>query len=507
MEPNIKRRTLLGGLLAGGLLQGCGGGGGTGAPGSTPVIVAPDAPELPDNPLAQDGPGVAKVPVSSRPVPSLAALDGQPLYIAHRGAAAMYPEESYTAYDNCIRDGQLLLECDVYSLADDTTVVIHDETIDRTMVGSGRVASFTKSNWKNLLIDADDWHGSHFGNRLASVQFAAWVKRYKGLGVLIPEDKDQRSMSSMLAIFAAEGVRKDQVLVQCFAMSSVQKAMAAGYNACLLVYSGGPEAAVAAGVKWAGISYVIPDTDMRAWVQSGINVLVWTPARRFERDAKLALGVKGFYCDDPIYMSGNAPLYTTDKFDTATWVPGMLPNSGELNSAIRGKFMDGGYWGYEGVSNAYEGCLQGYLCPIKSQAEPTSYSVELNIRFGAVLNNDLSRWASVFIGTDDQRFVDKDEGCNGYHFLFRRNGTVEILRKTAGQLARQIAVRTGQAFNEGDESRFRIQVDGPTIKVSRLASDGAEAYSATVKDSTYRGAYLSLGRNGLACAFRRITIL
>lgn len=506
MEPNNKRRALLGGLLASGFLQGCGGGGGTSAPGSIPVVV-PNVPDLPDNPLAQDGPGIQAAPASSRPVPSLASLNGQTLYIAHRGAAAMYPEETYTAYDNCIRDGQLYLECDVHSLADNTTVVIHDETVDRTTAGTGTVASFTRSDWKNLLTDADTWHGSHFGNRLSSVRFAAWVKRYKGLGLLVPEDKDQRSMGAMLDILAAEGVPKDQVLLQCFGLAPLQKAISAGYNACALVNSGGPQAALAAGAKWAGIPVAMSDADTRAWVQSGINVLVWTPARRFERDAKLALGVKGFFSDDPVYLSGNTPLYTTDRFDTATWVPGMLPNSGELNSTVRGKFMEGGYWGYEGVGNGYEGCLQGYLCPIKSQAEPTSYSVELNIKFGVVLNNDLSRWASVFIGVDDQRFVDRDEGCAGYHFLFRRNGSVEIFRKGPGQRASQIAVRTGQAFNEGEESRFRIQVDGATIKVSRLASDGAEAYSATVKDQTYRGAYLSLGRNGLAAAFRRVAVL
>jgi hypothetical protein len=248
------------------------------------------------------------------------------------------------------------------------------------------------------------------------------------------------------------------------------------------------------------------DADTRAWVASGIKVLVWTVNRRFERDAKLALGVRGFFSDDPAYLGGNAPLYTTDRFDSATWMPGMLANSGELNSVARGKFMDGSYWGYDDTNIAYEGCLQGYLCPIKGQKEAVEFTIELSIRFGAVLNGDLTRWASAFIGTDDQRFIDSNEGAAGYHFLFRRNGAIEIFKKVPGLRAAPLAAQSGQGFGEGEDGRFRIRIDATSLKVSRLANDGSEAYSAVASDKTYRGAYLNLGRNGMACAFRRISV-
>jgi glycerophosphoryl diester phosphodiesterase len=500
MEPNEKRRKLLGTLFAGGLIQGCGGGAG-GAPTSVPDVIVPSAPP------PTDGPGVQPVPVSSRPIPSLATLDGQPLYIAHRGAAALYPEETYTAYDGCVRDGQLLLEGDVNSLADGALVLMHDETVDRTTPETGTVASFTLPRWKDLRIDADTWHGSHFGNRLAAVQFADWVTRYKGNTILMPEDKDQKSMAGMLAVLAAQGVRKDQVLLQSFGLAPLQRAIAAGYNACALVTSGGPQAAVAAGANWAGIPLVLTAAETQAWVASGINVLVWTVNRRLDRDAKLALGVKGFFSDDPVYLSANAPFFTTDRFDSATWVPGMLPNSGELSGPARGKFMEGGYWGYDVTTIPYLGCLQGYLCPIKGEAQPKSYSIELSIRFGAVANNDTSRWASVFIGTDDRQFIDSDEGAAGYHFLFRKNGSVEIFKKVPSKVASLLVAKGGIAFVDGEEGRFRIRVNGPSVTVSRLNGDGTDMYAATVADQTYRGAHLSLGRNGLACAFRKLVVI
>lgn len=506
MKPNTKRRALIGGLAVGGILQGCGGGGAAGSNSTGSGDSGGSVPSVPSGPLAEDGPGVQAAPVSTALPPSLSALGSQTLYIAHRGAAAMYPEETYTAYDACVRSGQLCLEGDVRTLSDGTTVMMHDDTVDRTTSGTGTVASYTASTWNALRIDADTWHGSHFGNQLAAVQFTAWVKRYKATSMLVPEDKDLLSMASMLSILGSEKVPKDRVLIQCFGLAPLQQAIAAGYNTCFLVTSGGPADAVAAGVNWAGISVAMSNADTLAWVASGIKVLVWTVDRRTERDAKLALGVKGFFSDDPIYVSGNAPLYTTDRFDTATWVPGMLGNSGELSSAARGKFMDGGYWGYDDTSTAYEGCLQGYLCPIKGQNEALAFTVELNIRFGAVTNGDMTRWSSVFIGTDDQRFIDSNETAAGYHFLFRRNGSVEIFKKAVGLRSTQLALKSGPGFAEGDEARFRIQVDATTLRVSRLDDNGNEVYSATVADKDYRGAYLNLGRNGLACAFRRIAV-
>lgn len=502
MKPNTKRRNLLGGMLAGGLLQGCGGGGASAGAGPADVPIA----GAPDIPPPQDGPGVQAVPASGLPIPSLLALDGRPLYIAHRGAAALYPEETYTAYDGCVRDGQLFLEGDVFTLSDGTTVVMHDETVDRTTGESGPVAAYTRAKWNNLRVDADNWHRSRYGNRLAAVQFTAWVNRYKQSSLLVPEDKDGRSMSAMLATLASEGVPKHQVLIQSFRLSALQQARDAGYSTCALVTAGGPQPALAVGATWGGIPVIMSAAETRAWTESGINVLVWTVNRRYQRDAKLQLGVKGFFSDDPVYLGGNLPLFTTDRFEAATWMPGMLPNSGELISAVRGKFMEGGYWGYDETTTPYQGCLQGYLCPIKGQARPTSYSVELNIRFGAIANSDPTRWASVYIGTDDREFIDSDEECAGYQFLFRRNGSVEIFKKVPGKSGTLLSAKSGPSLSEGEEARFRIRVEGASLSVSRLAADGSESYGSKTTDETYRGAYISLGRNGLACAFRRVVV-
>jgi len=58
---------------------------------------------------------------------------------AHRGASAQAPENTLPAFALAAEQGADGVELDVQMSADGELVVIHDETIDRTSTGSGRV--------------------------------------------------------------------------------------------------------------------------------------------------------------------------------------------------------------------------------------------------------------------------------------------------------------------------------------------------------------------------------
>jgi glycerophosphoryl diester phosphodiesterase len=60
-------------------------------------------------------------------------------WAAHRGGAALWPENSLLAFRNAIAGGTDLLELDVRLAGDGEVVVIHDATVDRTTDGRGRV--------------------------------------------------------------------------------------------------------------------------------------------------------------------------------------------------------------------------------------------------------------------------------------------------------------------------------------------------------------------------------
>ena len=64
------------------------------------------------------------------------ALDGGPvLNIAHRGAAARAPENTFAAYDLALEHGADYIEQDVRMTKDGVLVVFHDETLGRAARG------------------------------------------------------------------------------------------------------------------------------------------------------------------------------------------------------------------------------------------------------------------------------------------------------------------------------------------------------------------------------------
>jgi len=75
---------------------------------------------------------------------------GQPLVIAHRGGAGLWPENTLYSFQRAAATGVDILETDMHSTADGALVLIHDPTVDRTTNGSGRVNHLTLNQLKAL---------------------------------------------------------------------------------------------------------------------------------------------------------------------------------------------------------------------------------------------------------------------------------------------------------------------------------------------------------------------
>jgi glycerophosphoryl diester phosphodiesterase len=59
--------------------------------------------------------------------------------IAHRGASALYPENTLLAFERAIAQGVDMIELDVRLTRDGALVVVHDAALDRTTSGAGLV--------------------------------------------------------------------------------------------------------------------------------------------------------------------------------------------------------------------------------------------------------------------------------------------------------------------------------------------------------------------------------
>jgi glycerophosphoryl diester phosphodiesterase len=83
-----------------------------------------------------------------------------PLWLAHRGAGKLAPENTLAAFRMGAGFGFRAFECDVKLSRDGQTFLLHDDTLDRTTNGQGSPA---EQDWAQMeRLDAGSWHSPPF---------------------------------------------------------------------------------------------------------------------------------------------------------------------------------------------------------------------------------------------------------------------------------------------------------------------------------------------------------
>ncbi len=95
-----------------------------------------------------------------------------PLWIAHRGAGKLAPENTLAAFRLGASHGYRAFECDVKLSADGVPFLLHDATLQRTTPEAGPAA---ERSWSELSrLDAGGWHSRAFaGEPLPSLDAVA----------------------------------------------------------------------------------------------------------------------------------------------------------------------------------------------------------------------------------------------------------------------------------------------------------------------------------------------
>ena len=76
--------------------------------------------------------------------------------IGHRGIAGLEPENTLRSFRHAIELGVDYVECDIRLTADGWPVLMHDETVDRTTNGSGRVEQMAFADLRRLDAGAGE---------------------------------------------------------------------------------------------------------------------------------------------------------------------------------------------------------------------------------------------------------------------------------------------------------------------------------------------------------------
>jgi len=242
---------------------------------------------------------------------------------AHRGGAALAPENSLAAFRNAIALGADALEFDVHRSSDGELVVIHDATLERTTTGIGAVGDATLAELRTLRLKARD--GGVTTERVPTLAEVLDLAAPSGVEVL-PEIKTARGGGHYPAIEETLLAQLDRhhfgtrATIQAFDETTIRRlhALAAGQRTMLLVSASRLRTAAAEpvqAVRWAsavgasdlGLDFRTIDGAVVAAARAAqVRLAAWTVNTEPDLRRMLELGVDVIMSDHPDVALGLA---------------------------------------------------------------------------------------------------------------------------------------------------------------------------------------------------------
>lgn len=142
------------------------------------------------------------------------------LITAHRGYSKVAPENTISAFEAAINAGANACEFDVHMSKDDVLVVIHDDTVDRTTEGTGKVSQLTYDYISSL--DAGSWKNLKFeGEKIPTLfETLSFLKTNETIAVL--EIKDSNIVEEVLETIYETNMNESTVIIS-FSKSAISK--------------------------------------------------------------------------------------------------------------------------------------------------------------------------------------------------------------------------------------------------------------------------------------------
>jgi glycerophosphoryl diester phosphodiesterase len=238
------------------------------------------------------------------------------LVAAHRGGAALWPENSLLAFRSALALGVDALELDLHLTADGEVVVLHDPTLDRTSTGGGPVREMKLADLAAVRLKTRA--GALTGERVPT--FAQVLDLAAPTSVeLVPEIKVDAKRQrydgieeKVLALIRARGLLA-RTTVQAFQVETIRRLRELEPQArtMLLVARGDVErdrARPAEAVRRArelgatdlGMNHRLIDADVMAAARAaGIRVAAWTVNEEADMRRMVGLGVDMVMSDRP----------------------------------------------------------------------------------------------------------------------------------------------------------------------------------------------------------------
>lgn len=231
--------------------------------------------------------------------------------VAHRGLYLHAPENTLGNFHACLELG-LGFEFDVQRTRDGRLVCIHDDTVDRTTDGSGKVAELTLDEIRQL--DAGGWFDLRFaGQRVPTVdEVLALVAQYPGQRVLIAVDiKAERVEEELVASATRHGVVDRLLFIgRTITEPSLRdrlRARAEGVQTAAVANDPSEFAGALAAAEWVYFRYLPSEAEMMQVREQGKRSFLAgvTVAGNLPENWRhaLAVGVDGILTDYPLELA------------------------------------------------------------------------------------------------------------------------------------------------------------------------------------------------------------
>lgn len=128
----------------------------------------------------------------------------KPVFVAHRGYAAAYPENTLLALDAAWQCGAKFVEVDIQLSSDQEPVLFHDRDLQRLCQQPGAIQDYTFEQLKQFSLANTEKFAEQFAdNKITSLQeFIAYLKKHPDLSAFIELKR------SMIDCFGEEVVLK-----------------------------------------------------------------------------------------------------------------------------------------------------------------------------------------------------------------------------------------------------------------------------------------------------------
>ena len=231
-----------------------------------------------------------------------------PLWIAHRGAGKLAPENTLAAFRVGASFGYRAFECDVKLSADGVPFLLHDDTLERTTPASGTAGA---RPWAELArLDAGAWHSrAYAGEPLPSLGRIARYCLHNAFALNIeikPTPGDEENTGRVVAQEAARlwaGHRALAPLLSSFrpiALTGARQSAPQLPRALLLdnLWSGWFEVAQDNACVAVITNHRVMDAALIAQLHgAGLRALVYTVNEAVDAQRLLALNIDGIITD------------------------------------------------------------------------------------------------------------------------------------------------------------------------------------------------------------------